>query len=315
MKNSTKYFAAVALALITLSGCDNLNNEPDAEGSKDCPEFTASIGGAESRAYDQTWESADEIGISGANRINVRYVTIDGDGSFEVKTAGEQIYFQNEGETPFTAYYPWNELVESSSKINADTQEQHEQKNLDFLWAQASGKKDSPNVNFVFAHRMVKLFLTVRPGNGMSFDEVKTASLSLGGFRHSGSFNPADGSASADAGETVKKWTFTGGIAPVAISEADKTVTYSFIFFPQKFDNPLEFMAELDLNGNIGYTLKADIDFTSANSMKDNAAAENEWVSSRQYNLNLTLNKTEITFNGCVIMPWNVVNGDDIFVD
>lgn len=317
MRNSPKCLAAAALALITLSGCSNLDNELDTEVRKDYPDFTASIVGVESRAYDYTWESADEIGISGANRINVRYVTTGGDGSFKVKTADEQIYFQDEGETLFTAYYPWNELVGSSSKINADTKEQsqHKQKSLDFLWAKASGKKDSPNVNFVFAHRMVKLSLTVKPGNGMSFDEVKAASLSLGGFRHTGSFDTADGIASVDAGESVNKWTFTGGIAPVAISDADKTATYSFIFFPQKFDNPLELMAELDLPGDTGYTLRANIDFTSANSKKDNAAARNEWVASRQYNLNLTLHKTAITLNECVITPWNVVNGDDIIVD
>lgn len=317
MKKTFKYLAAAAFAVITLSGCDNTNDQPNAEGRKDYPDFTASIGSAESRAYDRMWENADEIGISGANRTNVRYVTDAGDGTFKVKNDGEQIYFEDEGDTPFTAYYPWNELTENSSTIAADTKEQiqSKQKGFDFLWAQASGKKVSPNVNFVFAHRMVKLSFTVKPGNGMSFDDIKTVSLSLGGFRHTGTFNIVDGTASADNGDAVEKWIFTGGVAPVVLNQDDETATYSFILFPQDFARPLELLAELDLPGNRAYTLKADIDFTSANRVIDGDAAGNKWVAGRQYNLNLTLHKTAISIGDCVITQWNIVNGDDIVVD
>ena len=71
----------------------------------------------------------------------------------------------------------------------------------------------------------------------------------------------------------------------------------------------------LELPDNRSHTLRADIDFTAANREKDGANAKNEWVAGRQYNLSLTLHKTDITMNECVITPWTVVRGDDITVD
>lgn len=317
MDKATKYIIPVVIAVIPLSGCISDDNEPGPGERSDSPDFTASIGSHQSRAYDQVWDIADEIGISGANRNNVRHFTKDADGIFTVKTPGDQIYFQDDNQTTFTAYYPWNELSGGTSKVNADTRNQDpmKQKGFDFLWAQATGKKDSPSVSFVFSHRMVKLLLTVKPGTGMSFEEVKSASISLGGFRHTGSFNTTDGTATADTGTIVDKWTFSDGVAPAVVNEADKTVSFSLLFFPQAFSSPLTLTAELDLPGNAEYHLRAYIDFTAANREKDNAAARNEWVAGRQYNVSLTLNKTEISLNECVIKPWSVVNGEDIIVD
>jgi len=98
----------------------------------------------------------------------------------------------------FTAYYPWNDLAEGAEAINADTWAQAHQKSFDFLWAKASGNKASLQVAFTFTHRMTKVVLAVKPGNGVGYDEVKAALLSLEGFRHKGTFNITDGSTSVD---------------------------------------------------------------------------------------------------------------------
>lgn len=314
MRTISKYFISAALAILTLAGCGNEGAEPEITGRKDCPDFTATIDGVETRAFDQSWERGDEIGISGANRTNVGYHTSAGDGQFKVKNSGEQIYFQDESEVTFTAYYPKNELAGGAKAIKGDTKGQTAQKNFDFLWAQAKGKKDAPNVAFTFSHMMAKVILTLKPGDGMSYDEVKAAGLALGGFRHTGSFSITDGKTAVE-GTSTDKWVFTGGVATAALNETGKTVTYSLIFFPQKHQKPLAFLAELNLADNKSYNLKADIDFTAANREKDGDAAKNEWVAGRQYNLSLTLHKTGITLDKCVIRPWNVVKGDEIIVD
>lgn len=314
MRKATKYFITAAWAVITLAGCSNEGNEPNVNGRKDCPDFTATIGSVQSRAFDQSWESGDEIGITGANRTNVSYITNNGNGNFTVKTQGSQIYFQDDSEVTFTAYYPYNALEGGASTINADTKVQTNQKGFDFLWAQASGKKDAPNVSFNFSHKMAKVVFTVKPGDGMSYDEIKAASLSLGGFSHTGSFSINNGNTAVN-GNAAADWVFTGGVAPVTYNDNEKTATFSLIFFPQKFGNPLAFLAELNLSGKI-LNLRADVDFTSANREKDGANAKNEWVAGRQYNLSLILNKTNITLSECVINPWNVVTtGEDITVD
>lgn len=312
MRKTTEHVIAAALTLVTLAGCGSDDIGADAGTGKCRPDFTATIGGVQTRAFDSSWEAGDEIGISGGSYTNVCYLTKDGDGRFTVKTPGDEIYFQDESEVTFTAYYPWNSLAEGVTAISADTWAQAHQKSFDFLWAQASGKKASPQVAFTFAHRMTKVVLSVKPGNGVGYDEVKAAVLSLEGFRHKGTFSIADGSTSVDD-VTTAMWEFAGNEnahynAPAIFNDAEGTVTFPLIFFPQEFDAPLPFFAELAG----GQTLKAEIDFTAANREKDGTDAKNEWVEGRQYNLTVTLHKTGITLDNCSIMPWEEVNGGNI---
>lgn len=312
MSKTTKHLIAAALTLVTLAGCGSDDIRPDTGTGKCRPDFTATIGGVQTRASDRQWEAGDEIGISGGSYTNVCYLTKDGDGRFTVKTPGDEIYFQDEDEVTFTACYPWYSLAAETSAISADTWAQARQKEFDFLWAQASGKKAAPQVAFTFAHRMTKVMLTARPGNGVGYDEVKSALLSLEGFRHKGSFNIADGSTAVDDAGTAM-WEFAGNEnadynAPATFDDAEGTVTFPLIFFPQEFDNPLPFFAELAG----GQALKATLDFTAANREKDGAAAKNEWVAGRQYNLTVTLHKTGVALDDCSIAPWSEVNGGNI---
>lgn len=319
MRKAPKYFVTAALAVMTLAGCSNGNNEPYADDKKDNPDFTATIGGAQTRASEQSWEAGDKIGVSGCNRTNVCYITNDGDGSFKINTPGEEIFFQDDSEVVFTAYYPWNELAGGAETIAADTRVQTPQNRFDFLWAQASGKKTAPNVSFNFTHRMAKLLITVKPGDDMSYDEVKTARLSLAGFRYKGTFKVTDGTTAVDnTGYAGEGWVFTDAEskAPVTYNDADNSLTYSLMFLPQLLDEPLTFLADLALPGNKTLNLRAGIDFTAANGEKDGSSAKNEWVAGRQYNISVRLNKTGLTLENCIINPWNQVSGsDDIVVD
>lgn len=311
MTKTFTYIAVAALALMTLTACGSDANGPEPAPLKESPDFTASIGDALSRALDDQWERADEIGISGAGRSNVCYSTADGDGVFTVRTTGDQIYFQNDDEVTFNAYYPWRELAAGTSSIEADTRQQEQQKQFDFLWAEASGMRARPNVVFNFAHQMSKVVLTVKPGSGMSFDEVKAALLSLEGFCHEGSFSVEDGIAAVDDGADSDKWQFADATKDASyIDLGENSLTCSLILFPQMFETPLTFTADFP-----GYALMAKIDFTAANRKKDGDDARNEWVAGRQYNLSLTLHKTELTLDVCTINRWNEVIGDDINVD
>ncbi|MDE6338499.1 MAG: fimbrillin family protein [Muribaculaceae bacterium] len=308
MRQASKYFIPAALAIITLAGCRNDLNEPEITTGKDCPSFTATIG--HTRAFDQSWEKGDQIGISGSGHTNVCHHTSAGDGSFTVKKSGDEIYFQDDSEVDFSAYYPWANMAEGATSIKTDTRNQAQQKNFDFLWAKASGKKEAPNVTFTFAHMMTKISFTIKSGTGLSYDELKATTLSLQGFRHTGSFNITDGSTTVDA--ATGTLTFSGF---ATFNDAEKTAKFSLILFPQIFSKPLDFLAELALPYDNSLSLKAAIDFTSANREKDGANAKNEWVAGRQYNLSVTLNKTHITLNGCEIKPWNEVSGDDITLE
>lgn len=143
----------------------------------------------------------------------------------------------------------------------------------------------------------------------MSYDELKGAALSLRNIKHTGSFNITYGT--TIVGEESEIWTFSDF---AHFDDAESIVTFSLIFFPQAF-NVLEFIAELTSSDGNLLSLKANLDFTTANRKIDGEDAKNEWAAGRQYNLSLTLNKTEISVNDCMINPWNDVKGDEIVVD
>ena len=217
----------------------------------------------------------------------------------------------------FTAYYPWTNLAADATTITADTRAQASQSDFDFLWAQQTGSKASPNVQFVFTHKMTKLVLTIRKGDGVSFQEVQDAVLSLRGFKYNGTFNVTDGTATATGDNLTADWTFagnsteTGYNAPLSKDDAAETVSYTLILFPQEFSSPLPITATLTGMQSFSATL----DFTAANVDAGDTDAKNEWVAGRQYNLSVTLHKTGITVNDSTIQGWEEADGDDVIIN
>ena len=81
---------------------------------------------------------------------------------------------------------------------------------------------------FSFAHKMAKVNITVKKGADVSFDEVKSAVLSLEGFKHEGRFNVEDGNAFATGNASVFDFanaTIAAHNAPLKVNETDETVT------------------------------------------------------------------------------------------
>ena len=319
-KMKAKTIIMATLAASVLVACNNDENNVIDTGSSKAT-FTAAIDGqVNTRAYDQTWEANDAIGISGTSGstvyTNVQYVTTGGDGDFTVGTSGNEIYYQDDNTVTFTAYYPWNNLASGVTTITADTRAQASQSDFDFLWSQQTGSKASTNVQFRFAHKMAKLVLTIQKGNDVSYQEVQDAVLSLGGFKYSGTFNVTDGTTST-ADDLATGWTFAGNTsetgynAPFVPNATAETVSYTLILFPQEFSSPLPITATLTGMQSFSATL----DFTAANVDAGDTDAKNEWVAGRQYNLSVTLHKTDITVDGCTIQGWDEANGGNVNAD
>lgn len=254
------------------------------------------------RAYDNVWEAGDAIGITGTSGsktyTNVSYTTT-GDGHFSITNSGEEIYFQNDDEVTFTAYYPWNDDTEFE---NVDTWYQAEQKTFDFLWAQATGSKASPNVAFSFNHVMSKLVITVKAGDDVTLSEIQNAKLSLSGFNHLGTFDVTDGSTSTV--NNAAEYTFAGNTdarynAPYTENVAESSRTFTLILFPQLFGSYPTFKAEFTATPDT-QEFTANLDFTSANATRSDNPARNEWVAGRQYNLIVTLHKTPSNNSGSI---------------
>ena len=320
MRAKAIFMATLAAAVLT--ACNNDENNVIDTGSSQAT-FTAAIDGqVNTRAYDRTWEAGDAIGISGISGgityTNVQYVTdSEGtNGNFRVETSGNEIYYQDDNPVTFTAYYPWANLASGVTTITADTRAQASQSDFNFLWSRQTGSKASPNVQFLFAHKMAKLVLTIQKGNDVSYQEVQDAVLSLGGFKYSGTFNVTDGTTST-ADDLATGWTFAGNTsetgynAPLSKDDTGETVSYTLILFPQEFSSPLPITATLTGMQSFSATL----DFTAANVDAGDTDAKNEWVAGRQYNLSVTLHKTDITVDGCTIQGWDEADGGNVNAD
>ena len=302
----TKNFILATLTAGLLAACSNDNEVMNTDKGTVPASFSGSITGqgATTRAADTSWEAGDQIGISGKSGdvtyTNVSYNTT-GDGNFAVTNNEQAIYFQDEQTVTFTAYYPWN----SATTIAADTRAQESQRDFDFLWAQASGSKASRNVAFGFDHKMAKVEFTIHCGTDVSFDEVKNATLSLGGYVAEGTFDAANGVAAATGEAVAQPQTFAGSgtdvhNAPSEVNGEPNTVAYTLILFPQEFASALTFTANL----GTAQTLTASLDFTEGNRNAQDEEPKNAWVAGRQYNMDITLNKTSINVGTCTITAW-----------
>ncbi len=301
------------LAVLALASCSSEGDTPEATNGNEA-RFFATINSHNTRAYDAVWEAGDQIGITGTSGEktykNVAYAT-DGSGDFTVVTPGSEIYYQTDAPVTFTAYYPYEQML-NADVILADTHEQANQKRFDYLWSQAQGSKAQPNVAFNFAHKMSKVVLVIKRGADVSFEEVKEAKIAFGGFINEGQFDPAAGTATA-TGAASELYTFAGNAdasfnAPFTIDDAAETVSYSMIHFPQSFNATLPIVATLDGRQEF----KAVLDFTAGNSAAGDATAANEWIAGRQYTITVTLHKTSLTVNGCTITPWIQTDGGNV---
>lgn len=317
MKSKSIFFSLLAtVALTACNNDENISNGTDPEAAS----FTASINRCQvTRAYDTSWDRNDRIGITGKSGgtqyTNVAYETKEGDGKFDVVAPGTEIYYQNEADVPFTAYYPYTENgnLAEGTKITADTKLQSDQKKFDFLYATGTGSKAKSKVSFGFTHCMAKVVLTIQKGRGVNFEEVQAVALALQGFKNNGSFDITSGEAVATGDALDSPWMFAGNTEETnnALSSTNndgETVTYTLILFPQTFDVALPFSATLTDQ----QTFTAGIDFTAANSDARDDNPGNYLTAGRQYNLSVTLHKTYITVDGCSIEQWQTADGGNV---
>ena len=281
----TRFFALAALAL-SLSACtqDNeiLNGDPVAA------QFTADIAPA-TRASGTTWTAGDRIGITDIGNDsqygNVPFILKNG--KFEAE--GKVIYIEDTKTHTFRAYYPYN-AAGGILTATTDATAQQNQPAIDFLFASgATGDKNNPVVSFTdktakggednsFHHRMSQITLTFEAGNGVNFSVVKPERYRLDGLLLTGTFNTADGMATADNGAQTGE---------LDMNLADGNLTSSVILFPQT-------VASLPLVVNYkGQEYHATL-----------TVPEGALQAGNNYTYTVKVNATGLTLEGCTIGSW-----------
>ena len=179
---ATKIYPVAALLALSLAACNNeeITTTPDARVALQV------TGGIQTRAYDATWEANDEIGIFGFTQedapaqaySNVRYVTTGGNGTFTPD--GTTIYLPTDGSSlDFVAYYPHTTDLENGI-YTVDVEDQSDQSTIDLMAAGTQTANRIKNtVTFNFEHKLSKIVLTFKPGDGMALSELTGMKVQL----------------------------------------------------------------------------------------------------------------------------------------
>ena len=254
-------------------------------------------------ADNNSWTAGDAIGVyatSSGNTTgdNKKYVTTYGDGTFEAADNNNIIYFKDNKETTFSAYYPYSEsLTDGKMDWNMAEVEENQPCMADVLFASgATASKASPIVNFTdiehrFKHCMSLVEFKIKPGQGVKYNNYKFNRLELKGIFRSGKFDTRTGSV-----ETA------GDRGPIILNFDDVSFesekSFAYIMLPQSLEsNKMDIEIYLLLNDS-------EVKYTTPIT----PSTHGKFEGGKKYTYNITVKNTGITIEDAFIYPWE--NGD-----
>ena len=299
------YIAAVASLLAACA------NEEDGIGNSSPVAATiqANISKTVTRAtVGNTWSENDAIGVYASSGVitkedNKKYITKNGDGTFEADGNDNVIYFKDNKKTTFSAYYPYSESLTDGKMdwIMSEVEEKQPCK-ADVLFASgATASKASPTVNFTdaehrFKHCMSLVEFKIKPGQGVKYNNYKFNSLNMKGIFTSGKFDTRTGSV-----ETIgDRATLTRVFNDVPFESEE---SFAYIMLPQSLEsNKMDIEIYLLLNDS-------EVKYTTPITPSTNGQFEG----GKKYTYNITVKNTGITIENANIVPWG--NGDSSDLD
>ena len=314
-KMKSKYVALAALALaLALTACNN-NDDTDGKVEMEPTEvrFFGEINGATNRAAGTVWTTNDAIGITGTSGItytNIKYAYTGESGTlFTAVTPTNTIYYQNDEEVSFTAYYPFGgtekvtpeKVTKTLTAADQDATNMSvdskftPQSQIDFLYGTGKGQRTTDNgkVAFQFEHKMSKLVLKFIEGGEVDLDQM--SQYTLKSLEMTGTFNPTDGTAAAGGTSSVKELT----ISKTGSYFSDNTS--SLILFPQT-------ATSATLEVTVG-----DKKYTAALNLPTKGGGSDKGLESgKSYTYNVTVGFREMTISPADITDWEAVRDENV---
>ena len=259
-------------------------------------------------ADNDSWTAGDAIGVyatSSGNTTgdNKKYVTTNGDGTFEAADNNNIIYFKDNKETTFSAYYPYSEsLTDGKMDWNMAEVEESQPCRADVLFASgAIASKASPTVNFTdlehrFKHCMSLVEFKIKPGQGVKYNNYKFNRLELKGIFTSGKFDTRTGLVE-NVGDRMS---IVRNFVDVPFESEE---SFAYIMLPQSLEsNKMDIEIYLLLNDS-------EVKYTTSITPSTNGQFEG----GKKYTYNITVKNTGITIEDANIYPWE--NGDSSDLD
>ena len=257
---------------------------------------------------DDTWSKNDAIGVNVTSTGNTtgdnkKYVTTNGDGTFEAADNNNIIYFKDNKETTFSAYYPYSEsLTDGKMDWNMAAVEANQPCKADVLFASgATASKASPTVNFTdaehrFKHCMSLVEFKIKPGQGVKYNNYKFDRFELKGIFTNGKFDTRTGSVET-VGDRGSVWRDFDDVS------FESEESFAYIMLPQSLEsNKMDIEIYLLLNDS-------EVKYTTPITPSTNGQFEG----GKKYTYNITVKNTGITIENANIVPWG--NGDSSDLD
>ena len=259
-------------------------------------------------ADNNSWTAGDAIGVYVTSTgyttgDNKKYVTTNGDGTFEAADNNNTIYFKNNEETTFSAYYPYSESLKNGKMDwNMDEVKANQPCKADVLFASgATASKASPTVNFTdadhnFKHCMSLVEFKIKPGQGVKYNNYRFNRLELKGIFRSGQFDTRTGAVITigDRGSIRRDFDDV---------YFENEESFAYIMLPQNLEsNKMDIDIYLLLNDS-------EVKYTTSITPTTNGQFEG----GKKYTYNITVKNTGITIEYANIVPWG--NGDSSDLD
>ena len=288
-----KTFSAVALATLLLTACQN-DEETMQTDTRVALQVTSGI---QTRAYDDQWEEKDDIGIFGFTQgdapaqayTNVRYVTMGGDGAFTPE--GTTIYLPTDGSSlDFVAYYPYTATAMTDGVYTVNVTDQSDQSAIDLMAADTqTADRINNTVAFNFEHKLSKIVLTFKPGDGMALSELTGMKVQLTNQQPKATFDVTQ-----PDGEVV-----VGTNTPATLTlntDADGTSSEGIVLPSANFD---------------GMTLHLELaDGSSFFNWDLNNSKADKFEAGKKYVYDITVNRSRLDVTA-TIEDWTPGNGEN----
>ena len=259
-------------------------------------------------ADDNRWTAGDAIGVYVTSTgyttgDNKKYVTTNGDGTFEAADNNNTIYFKNNEETTFSAYYPYSESLKNGKMDwNMDEVKANQPCKADVLFASgATASKASPTVNFTdaehrFKHCMSLVEFKIKPGQGVKYNNYRFNRLELKGIFRSGQFDTRTGAVITigDRGSIRRDFDDV---------YFENEESFAYIMLPQSLESN---KMDIDI-----YLLLYDSEVKYTTSITP--TTNGQFEGGKKYTYNITVKNTGITIENANIVPWG--NGDSSDLD
>ena len=251
VNRKTKACLVFLFSVALVAGCEKYEESFDNQGGLVPLQLAGDISVSRTRAYDQSWNNDDQIGVFTTITSSTTITTSDGtaDANIPYKTTGgtnftpastlKQIYLPADGKkVDVYGYYPYNADVSVTTPLNITVEESQttaNQMNYDVLTAKLASTedapiwRDAPDVRLVFAHCLTKVLIRVIEGAGYNNElSGKISAVNITNQPTTATFDPIS-----------QQLTVTGtcdkSISPVQLTEVqlnridpDYTTTYVY---------------------------------------------------------------------------------------